>query len=88
MRVEKNLENAKACVCLSCPSYSTHCKGKNGQNIPFDVSHLKHLERLFCAFEKSNCIHEHNGCLCEHCPVYKKYNLSQEEYCLFTGGLK
>lgn len=88
MRVEKNLENAQACLCFSCPSYSHSCKLKNGQQIPFDVSHLKHCECLFCAFEKSNCIHENKGCLCEHCSVYEKYHLNREEYCLLTGGLK
>ena len=88
MRVEKNLENAQACICFSCPSYSQSCILKNGQNIPFDVSHLKHMECLFCAFEKSNCIHENKGCLCEHCPVYEKYHLKRDEYCLSIGGRK
>ena len=49
--------------------------------------HLEHLELMFCAFEKSNCIHENRGCLCEKCPVHKKYALNNEDYCLNTGGI-
>ena len=60
---------------------------KNGKDIPYDVSHLEHLELMFCAFEKSNCIHENRGCLCEKCPVHKKYALNNEDYCLNTGGI-
>lgn len=87
MIVEKTTENAKACRCLVCPSYTPACKMKNGKDIPFDVSGLSHLEMMFCAFEKSNCIHENLGCLCEKCSVHKKYALNNEDYCLKTGGV-
>ncbi len=87
MRVDKTTENALACKCLSCPSYTTTCKLKNGDEIPQDISKLHHLERMFCAFDKSNCIHENRGCLCEGCPVHTKYALNNEDYCLSTGGI-
>ena len=51
MHVDKTVENVRACMCLSCPSYTTTCKLKNGKDIPYDVSHLEHLELMFCAFE-------------------------------------
>lgn len=53
MHVDKTVENVRACMCLSCPSYTTTCKLKNGKDIPYDVSHLEHLELMFCAFEKA-----------------------------------
>lgn len=87
MRVEKTIENAERCKCLQCPSYTAVCKMKNGTTIPHDISKLDHLERMFCAFEESNCIHENRGCLCETCPVHKKYSLNDEDYCLHTGGV-
>jgi len=87
MRVEKTMENVNSCMCLSCPSYTTTCKIKNGVETVFDVSHLEHLEKMFCAFEKSNCIRENRGCLCEKCEVHKKYGLHNEDYCLNTGGI-
>ncbi len=87
MRVDKTIDNVKGCLCRSCPSYSSHCKLKSGEYLPFDISHLSHLEVMFCAFEKSNCIHENRGCLCGKCPVHKKYALNNEDYCLCTGGV-
>ena len=87
MRVDKTVENVRSCLCWKCPSYSSRCKLKNGQEIPFDVSHLQHLEVMFCAFEKSNCIRENQGCLCAKCMVHKKYALNNEDYCLNTGGV-
>ncbi|MBO5038155.1 MAG: DUF2769 domain-containing protein [Alphaproteobacteria bacterium] len=90
MHVEKTIDNAKSCLCLGCPSYTTHCKMKNSDEIALDMSHINdtaHMELMFCAFEKSNCIHENRGCLCQDCPVHKKYQLNNEDYCLNTGGI-
>ena len=90
MHVEKTIDNAKSCLCFTCPSYTTHCKMKNSDEIALDMSHINdasHMELMFCAFEKSNCIHENRGCLCQDCPVHKKYKLNNEDYCLNTGGI-
>ena len=90
MRVDKTLENIKQCVCLKCPSYTLGCRSKNRDNIALlneDIDKIKHHEIMFCAFEKSNCIHENRGCLCVKCPVHKKYELNNEDYCLKTGGV-
>lgn len=90
MKVDKTTENARNCMCLTCPSYTKTCKIKNIPNLTkniIDVDETQHLEIMFCAFEKSNCIHEHKGCLCSDCPVHKKYNLNNEDYCLNTGGI-
>lgn len=92
MRIEKTEENASRCICLYCPSYSTVCKLKNEpQNITRSTSSLEahtHYEKLFCAYEKSNCIHIDRGCLCEKCYNYKKYGLRKCDFCLHTGGLE
>ena len=34
MHVDKTVENVQACMCLSCPSYTTTCKLKNAKDIP------------------------------------------------------
>jgi len=90
MRVEKTLDNAQKCLCLTCPSYTTTCKFKNDMHTNQDVLKKEideHWELLFCAIEKSNCIHENRGCHCQTCPVHKKYALNNEDYCLHTGGV-
>lgn len=90
MRVEKTLDNAHFCRCLSCPSYTVTCKLKNNMSINEDVLkrvHEAHWELLFCAFDKSHCIHENRGCLCSTCLIHKKYALNNEDYCLHTGGV-
>jgi len=90
MRVEKTIENAKNCLCLKCPSYTTFCKHHNKLNELINEKNLadkSHFEMMFCAFEKSACIHENNGCLCLKCPVHKKYELNNEDYCLNNGGV-
>ena len=90
MRVEKSLDNAQFCRCLSCPSYTTTCKLKNNMVTNDDVRQRlneAHWELLFCAFDKSQCIHENRGCLCSTCLVHKKYALNNEDYCLHTGGV-
>ena len=88
MKVERTLENVRNCLCLECTSYTKGCKKKLNKNI--DEESLKskeHFEVLFCAFEKSNCISENNGCLCLKCMVHKKYKLNNEDYCLSSGGV-
>ncbi|EKE02057.1 MAG: hypothetical protein ACD_20C00431G0010 [uncultured bacterium] len=92
-KVDKTLDNLKRCLCPKCPSYTFGCKveaipgtivdlaGAKG-----DISKLEHLEGMFCAYEKSNCINEQKGCLCGDCEVHKDYNLDKGYYCIQTGG--
>jgi hypothetical protein len=91
MKVEKTEENIVQCRCLSCPSYAQLCKMKNAdENLDRTTAGLQnrtHYEKMFCAFERSNCIHLDRGCLCENCLVHAKYNLHNHEYCLKSGGL-
>lgn len=91
MKVDKTSENLARCICMYCPSYSPVCKLKNSQkNInrsDDDVKNTEHYEKMFCAFEKSNCIHLDRGCLCEKCQIYQKYGLNHHDYCLKTGGM-
>ncbi len=90
MRVEKTQENISLCLCLRCPSYSPVCRIKNAlqnknQQTP-DLAVRTHYEKMFCAFQKSNCIHIDRGCLCAQCAVFQKYALNREEFCLHAGG--
>ena len=90
MLVDKTKDNAQMCQCLKCPSYTKTCKMKNNMHMVQDVyakTNDEHWELMFCAFEKSNCIHENRGCMCQGCPVHKKYALNNEDYCLHTGGV-
>jgi hypothetical protein len=90
MHIEKNLENLNACQCLNCPSYTQSCKLKNKEDLEKRLDNLSavtHFEKMFCAFEKSHCIHENFGCKCTQCAVHKKYALNNEDYCLHTGGV-
>lgn len=90
MHVDKTPENARFCMCLTCPSYTLSCKLKNETDLEQkaeEIKNLEHWEMMFCAFEKSHCIHENRGCLCVKCPVHKKYALNNEDYCLNTGGI-
>ena len=90
-KIDKTELNVSRCMCLECPSYSTLCKIKNvSQNATRKTENLinrTHYEKMFCAFEKSNCIHLNKGCICENCPNFKAYNLEKNTYCLHTGGL-
>lgn len=88
MKVERTLENVQNCLCLNCPTYTKKCKKKNANNIDENVlKNSKHFEVLFCAFDKSNCIKENDGCVCMKCVVHKKYKLNNEDYCLSSGGI-
>lgn len=75
---------------MKCPSYTMGCKIKSMPETIVkmfeDLENVNHFEGMFCAFEKSKCIHEDKGCMCESCPVYTKYDLVREEYCLKSGG--
>lgn len=91
MLVAKTKENLKECRCTECPSYTMGCKIKN---YPINMikalnnlDEVEHFEGMFCAFEKSHCIEEDRGCLCEECPIHAKYDLVREDYCIKTGGL-
>lgn len=90
MLVAKTKENLKECQCPNCPSYTLGCKIKNypinAIKMFEDLDNLEHFESMFCAFEKSHCIEEDRGCLCETCPVFAKYDLVRDEYCMKTGG--
>ena len=92
MRVAKTVENLKKCRCMDCPSYTMGCKVKN---YPINIAKLaggldgvEHYEKMFCAFGKSNCIHEDKGCLCEKCQIFAENKLTRDEYCMTDGGNK
>ena len=90
-KVDKTTENIKLCRCMTCQSYTEHCKLKNApENFLKSLENLQnmqHYEKLYCAFEKSNCIYQDKGCVCSECEVYKNYNLQNHDYCLHTGGV-
>ncbi|HCU58953.1 MAG TPA: hypothetical protein DIC64_03125 [Alphaproteobacteria bacterium] len=89
-KVDKTQQNISRCLCLNCPSYSSSCKIKNAHlstNQPSDeLNSRTHYEKMFCAFEKSNCIHLDRGCICKKCANFKDYNLQNGTYCIHTGG--
>ena len=90
-KVEKTQQNIERCLCLTCPSYATTCKIKNifkTANKPSEnLKERTHYEKMFCAFEKSNCIHLDKGCICHQCANFKDYNLQKCTYCIHTGGI-
>lgn len=90
--VARTKENLAHCKCLNCPSYSFVCKIKNMPGNIYklmdDLSETEHFEGMYCAFEKSRCIHEDHGCMCNSCEIHHKYNLKREDYCLAGGGIK
>lgn len=92
MLVDKTKENVSRCLCMNCPSYTRACQIKNApENMDEsteDLSQRTHYEKMFCAFEKSNCIHIDRGCICDRCLVHKQYNLHHCDYCLETGGVR
>ncbi len=90
-KVERKRENLLKCLCKSCPSYTLACKimGSPG-NIILLFSEMDdqklHAETMFCAFEKSQCINEEQGCLCPKCEVHDKYDLENMYFCTKTDG--
>lgn len=88
--VARTTENLKKCRCSDCPSYTTGCKIKNYPVNLFKLvdglENIEHFEKMFCAFGKSDCIHEDRGCLCEECEVFAENDLTRDEYCLAEGG--
>lgn len=89
--VEKTKHNLIACKCLFCPSYDFACKVESmPSNTLLLIGNMDkkiHAEKLFCAYEPSNCIAEEKGCLCPTCEVQKTYGLEKTYYCLAQGGM-
>lgn len=92
MRVDKTKENLKKCICMDCPSYSLGCKIKSAPEnllkLAEGLDKADHYEKMFCAFDKSHCINEDKGCICDNCEVHKYYGLNREDYCIVTGGIE
>ena len=59
-------ENAKKCVCPTCPTYKK--------------SQL--TGTLFCGRGKAEQKPTQAGCLCPNCPVWKQYGLDNMYYCM------
>ena len=85
-KVAHTMENFKRCKCLTCPSYTTTCKLKE---VPRDlakmvegVGKVDHLDGMFCAFGKSECITKNKGCVCMTCAVFADHGLTSGFYCL------
>jgi hypothetical protein len=64
--VPANEENAKLCLCPTCPTYKK-------SNLTSSV---------FCATGKAKEKANMSGCLCPGCKVFKKYTLDQMYYCI------
>lgn len=89
--VAKSKENLKKCRCIKCPSYTFACKVKAVPQgivdmLKQDISEVEHMEGMFCAFGKSNCITDEKGCVCPTCEVYKENELDKSYYCLVLNG--
>ncbi|WP_186855175.1 DUF2769 domain-containing protein [Acetobacterium paludosum] len=88
--VPKTKENIKKCLCLKCPSYNFFCKIKSmPKNVSLkigDAEEKAHAEKMFCAFETSQCIDEKKGCLCEDCEIFRDYDLDKDFFCIVKGG--
>ena len=81
--VARTSENLEKCRCSGCPSYTAGCKVKSYPlhllRMIDGIDNMEHYEAMFCAFGKSNCIHEDKGCLCEDCEVFLENDLSRDE---------
>lgn len=90
MQVERSMENLDKCLCMKCISYTGHCKMKNAPEnflkLLENYKETNHYEKMYCAYEQSQCIKEMQNCLCSKCNVYHKYKLKKSYYCLKTGG--
>lgn len=88
--IPRTKENLFKCLCRKCPSYNFTCKVKaipgNVILIASDMENKVHAETMFCAYEKSSCIDEENGCICVDCPLYTEYQLNKTYFCIETGG--
>jgi hypothetical protein len=88
--VEKSKSNLIACKCFSCPSYAFACKVESmPSNVLLLIGNMDkkvHAEKLFCAYEKSDCITEEKGCLCPTCEVQINNKLEHVYYCLENEG--
>jgi hypothetical protein len=88
--VARTSENLEKCRCSGCPSYTARCKVKSYPlhllRMIDGIDNMEHYEAMFCAFGKSNCIHEDKGCLCEDCEVFLENDLSRDEYCMSDNG--
>jgi hypothetical protein len=93
IQVEKRKINLMRCRCKFCPSYPFGCLLKAAPKmtkvflIPNGPKKETHVESLFCAFEPSNCVKEKKGCNCPGCPVFKKYQLDKNYFCLGGASL-
>lgn len=66
-------ELGKMCICPSCPTYTTTCAMKAGENV-------------FCAHGTSfKCITTDKGCMCPTCPVTQSIGLEHQSFCLMDG---
>ena len=69
----KMKELEKVCICPTCPTYSSTCAMKAGENV-------------FCARGTSfKCISSDKGCICQTCPVTKSMGLEHQSFCLMDG---
>jgi hypothetical protein len=64
--VPDNEENAKLCLCPTCPTYKKSNLSSN----------------LFCARGKAAEKVKVASCLCPNCAVFKKFSLDQMYYCV------
>ncbi|HCP08855.1 MAG TPA: hypothetical protein DIT25_03605 [Candidatus Moranbacteria bacterium] len=88
--VEKSKSNHFQCRCKFCPTFSLGCLAKAAPKvakifvIPDGPKKEDHVENMFCAYGRSDCIKQKQGCKCPTCPVHKKYDLDKVYYCF--GG--
>ena len=91
-QVAKTKANLKKCRCMRCPSYTFMCKMRNMLGLMMammgDISKKNHLEAMYCAYDKSNCITKERGCICMSCALFKENNLDKAYYCLGGKAMK
>lgn len=73
MTVPDTAENRKKCICPGCPSYPSACSGQVPQGCKGEI--------LFCSLGKSRCEIKAAGCVCNGCPVWHSYKLSELYFC-------
>jgi len=67
------LKERSVCLCTSCPSYPP-CGNDQAAMV-------------FCFSTKIRCVTRERGCKCSTCPVYSKYDLNGDYFCI-KGGAK